>query len=158
MNRRSNRGPNAALVAVCLTLALAVLAVPAGAAAIHFEKESVQAYEAQLHHGQIHALTFHPGTTTGHLHVSLNNGGHMTVAYASSEQGKLVAQAQAANARVKIAAVTTKKTAAVHHKLRYIAGGLLIVVIIVVLVVLLIGRRRAIIEDGPAPSGESAAP
>ena len=65
-----------------------MLAVPAGAAAVHFEKESVQAYEAQLHHGQIHALTFHPGTSTGHLHISLNNGGHMTVAYASSEQAK----------------------------------------------------------------------
>jgi hypothetical protein len=141
-----------------MAFAVTVLAVPAGAATVHFEKESVQAYEGQLHHGQVHALTFHPGTPTGHLHISLNNGGHMTVAYASSEQGKLVAQAQAANARVKIAAVQTKKTAAVHHKLRYIAGGILIVVIIVVLVVLLIGRRRAVAEDGPAPSGESASP
>ncbi len=156
MNRRSNRGPNALLVAVCLTLATAVLAVPAGAAAIHFEKESVQAYEAQLHHGQIHALTFHPGTSTGHLHISLNNGGHMTVAYASSEQAKLLAAAQAANARVKVATLQTKKTVAVKHKLRYIAGGILIVVIVIVLVVLLIGRRRAIVEDDATPSSESA--
>jgi hypothetical protein len=157
MNRRSSRRLNTVLVAVCMALAATVLAVPAGAAAVHFEKESVQAYEAQLHHGQVHALTFHPGTTTGHLHISLNNGGHMTVAYAPSEQAKLVAAAQAANARVKIATAPTKKTTAVKHKLRYIAGGILIVIIIVVLVVLLIGRRRAIAEDGSARSGESAA-
>lgn len=157
MNRLSRRS-GAALAVVCVGLAAAVLALPAGAATVHFEKESLQAYEGQLHHGQVHALSFHPGTPSGHLHISLNNGGHMTVLYASSEQGKLVAQAQAANARVKIATVQTKKTAAVHHKLRYIAGGILILVIIVVLVVLLVGRRRAVAEEGRTPSGESAAP
>jgi magnesium-transporting ATPase (P-type) len=141
-----------------LALAAAVFAVPAGAATVHFEKESLQAYEAQLHHGQVHALTFHPGTTAGHLHISLNNGGHMTVVYAQTEQGKLVAQAKAANARVKVAAAVTKKTTAVKHKLRYIAGGILIVVIVIVLMVLLIGRRRAVAEEGRPPSGESAAP
>lgn len=145
------------VVALCTALIAAMLVVPAGAAVIHFEKESLQAYEAQLHHGQVHALTFHAGSPSGHLHISLNNGGHMTVTYAPSEQAKLVAQAQAANARVKVAAAVTKKTAAVHHKLRYIAGGILIIVIVIVLVVLLIGRRRAIVEDGPAPSEESAA-
>lgn len=156
--KRSSRRPQVALAAICLALSVAVLAVPAGAASVHFEKESLQAYEAQLHHGQVHALTFHPGTTTGHLHISLNNGGHMTVEYAVSEQGKLVTQAQAANARVKIAAAVTKKTTAVKHKLRYIAGGILIVVIIIVLMVLLIGRRRAVADEGHAPSEESAAP
>lgn len=155
---RSSRAVNAAFAALCLALSAAVFALPAGAASVHFEKESIQAYEAQLHHGQIHALTFHPGGTVGHLHISLNNGGHLTVAYATTEQGKLVAQAQAANARVKIAAATTKKTVAAKHKLRYIAGGILILVIIVVLIVLLIGRRRAVAAEEPAPSGESAAP
>jgi hypothetical protein len=149
---------NAVLAAVCALLAAAVVAVPAGAATvIHFQKESVGAYEAQLHHGEVHALTFHPGATTGHLHISLNNGQHMTVAYASTEQGKLVAQAQADHARVQVAAVTVKKAAPAKHKLRYIAGGILIVVIVIVLIVLLIGRRRALAEDGPAHSGESAA-
>ena len=142
---------------MCVAFAATVLAVPAGATTVHFEKESLAAYEGQLHHGQIHALTFHPGTTTGHLHISLNNGGHMTVAYAASEQSKLVAVAQAANARVKVATLQTKKTTAVKHKLRYIAGGVLIVVILIVLVVLLIGRRRAVAEEGPARPGESAA-
>ncbi len=155
---RSSRGPSVALGAVCLALVATVLAVPAGAATVHFQKESLQAYVGQLHRGEVHALTFHPGTTTGHLHISLNNGGHMTVTYATSEQPELVAAARAANARVQVAALKTKKTAAVKHKLRYILGGILIVVIIVVLIVLLIGRRRAMMDDGPAPSGESAAP
>jgi uncharacterized membrane protein len=156
--KRSSRRFDVALVALCIALGAAAFAVPAGAASVHFEKESLPAYEAQLHHGQVHALTFHPGTTTGHLHISLNNGGHMTVEYAVTDQGKLVAQAHTANARVKIAAAQTKKAAATKHKLRYIAGGILIVVIIIVLMVLLIGRRRAVADEAQAPSGESAAP
>jgi predicted NAD/FAD-dependent oxidoreductase len=156
MNRTSRR-LNAVLAPVCLALAAVVFAAPAGAAAIHFEKESQTEYEGQLHKGEVHAVTFHPGASTGHLHLSLNNGGHMSVTYAASRQGKLVAQAQAANARVKIATLKTKKTAAAHHKLRYIVGGILIVVILFVLVVLLIGRRRAAADEGQGPSGESAA-
>jgi len=135
-----------------------VLAVPAGAATVHFEKESMQAYEGELHKGEVHAVTFHPGSPTGHLHISLNNGGHMTVAYASTEQARLEAAARAANTRVKVASVSVKaKAAAVKHKLRYIVGGVLIVVIVIVLVVLLIGRRRAVAGEGPKPSEESAA-
>jgi uncharacterized membrane protein len=153
MNRSSRRF-DVGLLTLCLAIAAMVFAVPAGAAAVHFEKESLQAYEGELRHGEVHAVAFHPGTTTGHLHISLNNGGHMTVAYAASEQGKLVAEARAANARVKVAELATKKTAVVHHKLRYIAGGILIVVILVVLVVLLIGRRRAVAGEGRA-TGES---
>jgi hypothetical protein len=155
---RSTRRLNAVPAAICALLVAAVLAVPAGATTvIHFTTESVQAYEAQLHHGEIHALTFHPGATTGHLHISMNNGSHFTVAYAVSEQGKLVALAQANHARVQVATVTVKKTAPVKHKLRYIAGGILIVVIVIVLIVLLIGRRRALAEEGPARPGESGA-
>jgi hypothetical protein len=156
--KRSSRRPGPVLAAVCLALSAAVLAPPAGAATVHFEKESLQAYEVQLHHGQVHALTFHPGATTGHLHISLNNGGHMTVEYPVSEQGKFVAQAQTAKARVKVAPAVTTKSVAVKHKLRYIAGGILIVVILIVLIVLLVGRRRAVAEEDQAPSGESAAP
>jgi hypothetical protein len=156
---KTTRGLIAVPAAVCAMLVAIAIAVPAGAATvIHFQKESMQAYEVQLHHGEVHALTFHPGTTTGHLHISMNNGTHFTVAYLSSEQGKLVAQAQADHARVQIATVQVKKTAPVKHKLRYIAGGILIVVIVVVLIVLLIGRRRALAEEGPQRSGESAAP
>lgn len=141
-----------------LVFTLSVMAASAGAATVHFQKESLQAYEAELHHGEVHAATFHPGKTTGHLHISLNNGGHMTVTYAASEQAKLLAQARAANARVKLVAAKAKKAVApVKHKLRYIAGGILILVIIAVLVVLLIGRRRALAEQDARPSGEGAA-
>ncbi len=156
---RSSRRPNAALAATCLALAALVLAAPAGAAAIHFEKETLHAYEGQLHKGEVHAVTFHPGTGTGHMHISLNNGGHMTVEYPASRQAKLIAAAQAANTPVKVANATAKpKKAPVKHKLRYIVGGMLIVVIVVVLVVLLIGRRRALADgDHPTHQGESAA-
>lgn len=160
MNRSISR-PNAALALLCIAVLALLVAAPAVAAGIHFERESLKSYEGQLHKGEVHALTFHPGAggSAGHLHISLNNGEHMTVTYVASEQGKLVAQAQAANTRVKVATATTKKTAAVKHKLRYIAGGILIVVIVVVLIVLLVGRRRAVAgEDGPpASSGESTA-
>jgi hypothetical protein len=156
---RSTKALNAVLVVICATLGALVLALPAGAATvIHFQQETLPAYEVQLHKGEVHALTFHPGTTTGHLHISMNNGTHYTVAYAAGEQAKLVAQAEAGHARVQIAAVTVKKTAPVKHKLRYIAGGILIVVIIVVLIVLLIGRRRALVEESPRAPGESSAP
>jgi hypothetical protein len=156
---RSTKALNAVLVALCAALGALVLALPAGAATvIHFQQETLPAYEAQLHKGEVHALTFHPGTTTGHLHISMDNGTHYTVAYTTSEQGKLVAQAQADHARVQIATVTVKKAAPAKHKLRYIAGGILIVVIVVVLIVLLIGRRRALAEEGPRASGESTAP
>lgn len=155
---RSSRSLPAALAAVCVALAAGALAVPAGAAALHFEQETLKAYEGQLHKGEVHAVTFHSGSPGGHLHISLNNGGHMTVEYPASQQAKLVAAAEAANTRVKVATVKAKKTAAVKHKLRYIAGGLLILVVLVVLVVLLIGRRRALAEgDSRSPRGESAA-
>ena len=141
----SSRRLNAALASICLALAAVVLAAPAGAATtVHFQKESLSAYEGQLRRGEIHAVVFHPASPTGHLHISLNNHLHFTAVYASSEQGRLVAEAEAAHARLDVLPVAAKP--AVKHKLRYIAGGILIVVIVVVLVVLLIGRRRALAE------------
>jgi len=158
---RSIRRPNAALAVLCTAILSLLVAAPALAAGTHFERESLKSYEGQLHKGEVHALTFHPATggSAGHLHISLNNGEHMTVTYVAGEQGKLVAQAQAAGARVKVATATAKKAAPVKHKLRYIAGGILIVVIVVVLIVLLVGRRRAAAGEGEpqAPPGESAA-
>lgn len=150
MNKLSRRTSILALSAALLSLALAVPAL-----AVHFEKESLQSYEGQLHHGEVHALGFHPGSPTGTLHISLNDGEHKTVSYPAADQNKLVAQAQAGGARVKVAAAVTKATA-VKHKLRYIAAGVLIAVIVVVLIVLLIGRRRAVAGEGPKPSEESA--
>jgi len=148
---RSSRLPAAVLLALSIALA-----APALALAIHFESEGLSAYEAQLHHKQVHADAFHPGTPTGHLHVSLNDGKHMTVAYAPAQQARLVAQAQAVGAHVQVAKAAAK-TAPVKHKLRYIAAGILIVVILIVLAVLLIGRRRTLAEEAPEAPGESSA-
>jgi hypothetical protein len=159
MNRTIRR-PNATLAVLCIAILSLLVAAPAIAAGVHFERESLKSYETQLHKGEVHALTFHPpsgGGSAGHLHISLNNGEHLSVTYAATEQGKLVAQAQAANARVKVATVTVKKTAPVKHKLRYIAGGILIVVIVVVLIVLLVGRRRAVAGDRAESSQGGAA-
>lgn len=155
MNRTSTRRTNFALGFACLALVAVTLAVPAGAAAVHFKTESLKTYEGQLHHHEVHALTFHGASQTGHLHVSLNNGDHMTVAYPAGEQGKLVTQAREAGARVQVATVKAAKAATkVKHKLRYIAGGVLILVILIVLVVLLVGRRRAVAMEDEQEQGE----
>ena len=151
----SRRRPSVVLAGLCTVLAAAVFAVPAGAV-VHFEKESLSAYEGQLRHKQVHADAFHPGASTGHLHVSLSDGKHMTVAYAPAQQARLVAQAQAVGAHVQVAKAAAK-TAPVKHKLRYIAAGILIVVILIVLAVLLIGRRRTLAEEGREAPRESSA-
>jgi hypothetical protein len=120
-----------------------------GATAIHFEPESLPALEAQLHQRQVHALSFHPAATTGHIHVSLSDGRHMTVVYVPAEQAHLIAVAQADGARVVIAKAKPKAAAKpAKHKLRYIAAGILVIVIVVVAAVLLIDRRRKLGEAG----------
>jgi hypothetical protein len=131
---------------LCLSLLLAAtLAAPVLAAtAVHFQRESYQAFLVQLRKGEVHAVVLHPQGYKAH--ISLDNGGHMTATYPPAEVAKLEAQARAHNASFTVAAATHKSTAT-HHKLRYIAGGILIVVVIVVLVVLLVGRRRALVED-----------
>lgn len=144
------------LLATLLASGLALTSVAPALAAIHFEKESLAAYEGQLRKKQIHADAFHPGTPVGHLHVSLNDGKHMTIEYAPAQQAKLVAQAQASGTRVKVATAKAKSTAAVKHKLRYYAAGALVVVILIVLAVLLIGRRRTLAEEGREAPGESS--
>jgi hypothetical protein len=142
----------AAASAACLLAALLALSATAlGASAIHFEPESLAALEGQLHHGQVHALSIHPAAVTGHIHVSLNDGGHKTVAYAvaSADVAKLTAIARAQGTPVAVAKAKPKKAAkAAKHKLRYIAAGILVVVIIVVAAVLLIDRRRKLGEAG----------
>jgi hypothetical protein len=127
------------------------------ATTIHFERETVPALKTQLAHAQVHALSFHPASPTGHVHVSLNDGRHMTVAYASSEQAQLLAVAHQANTPVTIAKAKTTVAKPAHHKLRYIAGGILVLVIIVVLAVLLIDRRRKLGEAGGEAAGDGAA-
>ena len=147
------------LVLVVGSVACAAIGPPAlAASAVHYEHEELPAFEAQLHHGEVHAVAFHPGSGTGHIHVSLNDGRHMTVLYSESEQAHLIALTRADHAPVVIATAKSKAASKpVHHKLRYIAGGILIVVIVVVAAVLLIDRRRKLGEAGPTEAGPSGA-
>ncbi|MGO9319689.1 MAG: hypothetical protein ACLQBY_02635 [Solirubrobacteraceae bacterium] len=146
-----------ALWSACVALALAAGTTALAASVIHFQPESLPALEGQLGHHEVHALTFHPGTGAGHIHVSLNDGRHMTVPYATAEQAQLVALAGKDGTTVAIAAAKPKAAKApVHHKLRYIAAGILVVVIVVVAAVLLIDRRRKLGEAGGDRAAESA--
>jgi hypothetical protein len=141
------RAPWIALLAAALTLALTASA--SAATVIHFQPESVSALNVQLHHHEVHALTFHPTPAPGHVHVSLNDGRHLTVVYTASEEAQLVALAHADGTPVAVAVAKPKAAAKpVHHTLRYVAGGILVVVIIVVAAVLLVDRRRKLGEEG----------
>jgi len=147
----------AASVACTLGACLAMSATALGASPIHFEPESVSALEGQLHHSQVHALSVHPAATTDHVHVSLNDGRHMTVAIASAEEAHLIAIARAQGTPVAIAKAKPKKAVkAAKHKLRYIAAGILVIVIIVVAAVLLLDRRRKLGEAGGDEASEGA--
>jgi hypothetical protein len=136
-----------ALLSTVLTVALAASA--SAATVIHFQSESLPAFEAQLHKHEVHAVTFHPTPAPGHIHVSMNDGRHYTVVYAAGEQAQLVALATAGGARYAIATVKPKAAKSTHHTLRYIAGGIVIVVIVVVVTVLLVDRRRKLNDGGP---------
>jgi hypothetical protein len=156
MNRSMTRVPRIALLSALLTLAFAASA--SAATAIHFQSEGLPALKAQLHHHEVHALTFHPVPAPGHIHVSMSDGRHFTVTYLATEQPQLVVLARASGARYAVAVAKPKATAKAHHTLRYIAGGIVIVVILVVATVLLIDRRRKLNEGAPAASapGDSA--
>jgi hypothetical protein len=158
MSHSIRRSTLRALAALFMLLTLAgTLAGPVLAATvIHFQRESYEALLLQLRKGEVHAVVLHPQGYKAH--VSLDNGGHMTVTYKPSQVAALEAQAHAHDSSFTVASAT-HKTTATHHKLRYIAGAILIVVIVVVLAVLLVGRRRALAEeeDGAAAAGEAAA-
>jgi hypothetical protein len=154
MNNRSTRVLRIALLSALLTLAFAASA--SAASATHFQPEGLPALKAQLHHHEVHALTFHPAPAPGHIHVSMNDGRHFTVIYLATEQPQLVVLAHASGARYAVAVAKPKAAAKAHHTLRYIAGGIVIVVILVVAGVLLVDRRRKLNEGAsgtaPAPS------
>jgi hypothetical protein len=149
MSYRSTRTTRIALLGALLTLAFAASA--SAATAIHFQPEGLPALKAQLHHHEVHALTFHPAPAPGHIHVSMNDGRHFTVIYTAAEQPQLIVLAHANGARYAVAIAKPKAAAkAVHHTLRYIAGGIVIVVILIVAAVLLVDRRRKLNEGTPA--------
>lgn len=142
-----------AALLMLLTLAGALAAPVFATTVIHFQRESYEALLVQLRKGEVHAVVLHPQGYKAH--VSLGDGGHMTVTYKPSEVAALEAQAHAHGSSFTVATATHKTTAA-HHKLRYIAGAILIVVIVIVLAVLLVGRRRALVEEENA--GAATAP
>jgi hypothetical protein len=138
-----------ALLAAVLMMALSAT-VASAASVIHFQSENGAALTLQLHHHEVHALTFHPTPAPGHVHVSLNNGRHFTVVYpAAAEEAKFVALARADGTPVAVAVAKPKAAAkSAHHTLRYVAAGILVLVIIVVAAVLLVDRRRKLGEEG----------
>jgi hypothetical protein len=143
---QSIRAPRIALLGAFLTLAMAASALAASTTTIHFQPEGLPPLEVQLHHREVHALTFHSTPAPGHIHVSMNDGRHFTVIYSTTEQAHLIALAHANGARYTVATVKAKPAKSTHHTLRYIAGGIVIVVIIVVVAVLLVDRRRKLNE------------
>lgn len=159
MSSRATRLTWAALAAVvvlaaCLPGLACTGALAASTGAIHFQREDLQALEAQLHRHEVHAAVFHPTPAPGHLHVAMNDGRHYTVVYTAGEQARLIALARAGGASAAVA-TPKAKPAAKHHKLRYIAAAILIVVILVVAAVLLVDRRRKLRE---AERGAASAP
>jgi hypothetical protein len=145
---RLTRAVRIALLSAVLAVALATATSASAATVIHFQSESLPAFEAQLHKHEVHAVTFHPTPAPGHIHVSMNDGRHYTVVYAAGEQAHIVALATAGGARYAVATVKPKAAKSTHHTLRYIAGGIVIVVIVVVVTVLLVDRRRKLGEGG----------
>jgi hypothetical protein len=145
---RLTRAALIALLGAVLTMTLAVGA--SVATVIHFQSESLPAFEAQLHKHEVHAVTFHPTPAPGHIHVSMNDGSHFTVIYNTGEQARLVALAHSDGVRYTVATVKPKAAKSTHHTLRYIAGGIVVVVIVVVVTVLLVDRRRKLNEGGGA--------
>ncbi len=160
--RKSIAGPAVVLtacLAACLLalspLVLALGAVDAAAATIHYQHESYEEFQKQLAAGQIVAVTFNKKPHSAH--ILLKDGRHVLAIYPSHNEPQIAA---ALTAKGVVVAVEKPKTKAkpVHHTLRYIAGGILVVVILAILAVLLIGRRRNVAEAAePAGSVGSGA-
>jgi len=132
------------LLLLCMLCALLAPAAARAAAAVHYEKESLQEYEKQLAAGQVKAATFNKKVRS--LHLELTDGRHVKVIYGPGGEPALAKALEAKHVPVTIekAAQANKeaKKAPVKHKLRYIAGGILLLVIVVVGGVLLVDRRR----------------
>jgi hypothetical protein len=129
---------------LCLTLGLSSAAQAAGDASIHYESESLQAYEQQLHSAQIASVVVNKRLRS--LRITLKNGQHVKARYAAHQEPKVVAAIEAKKISVTILTPTEAeaeaKSVPKHHKLRYIAAAAVIVVIAIVAGVLYIRRKR----------------
>jgi hypothetical protein len=134
----------AAASLLCLALALAAPAGAGAEAAVHYTRESIQAYEGQLSGGEIAAATINK--RVGSVRLTLKNGQHYLIHYKAHEEPAVAAALGAKNVPVTVLKASEAQKEAskapVKHKLRYIAGGILVVVVIVVGAVLLVDRRR----------------
>lgn len=151
MNSRIRRATGSLLALV--TLALLCLA-SVSAAAVHFQHESYQAFQAQVAAGQVHAVTFNKKAHT--VHVSLNDKRHVLASYPSRDEPQIAAALQAKGVSVKVAKHAPKAAASGHHTLRYVAAGLLLVVIAIVALVLGLNRRRPRTQEPQEPRGRES--
>lgn len=137
--------PRAMLATLCLGLALLVSAASAGAAEdVHYVKETLPQFEAQLSGHQIEVATFNKRIRT--VRLTLKNGEHKLVIYKAKGSPELIAKLQARHVPVtilsKAAAEQEAKEKPRHHKIRYIVGAVVVAIIVIVGLVLLISRRR----------------
>jgi hypothetical protein len=129
------------------------------ASVVHFQPESLSAFQRQLAAGEIHAVTFNKIPHS--MHLSLNDHQHLLVVYPPQQYKAVFAQVTAKGVSVKFVKHAKAAAKPAHHKLRYIAGGILVLFIVVVLIVLLVGRRRTLLEElsaetpSPEPEGSS---
>ena len=135
------------------TVRTATAPPPAG---VHYEEESLEAFETQLHSADIAEAEFNK--VAHHLHLTLRDGRHQLVDYEGHQEPTLQQRLLAAGVPVTIE-FTTTSTKSTHHTLRYVAAGILVVVLIV-LGVLLVARRRRLaqLEEQPGAGGQPASP
>ena len=134
--------PLGLLALLALFAALVLPAAGLAAATPTYIKESQQAYEKQLHSGEIAEATFNKKLRS--LHIKTKQGNLYLYKYPKKGEPALASQLTAAHIPVTILkpSEAAKEAKPAKHKLRYIAGGILIVVILIVGVVLLVNRRR----------------
>jgi len=135
--------PLGLLALLALFAALVLPAAGLAAATPKYIKESQQAYEKQLHGGEIASATFNKKLRS--LHIKTKNGTLYLYKYPAKGEPALASQLTAAHVPINVLkpSEAAKEVKPVKHKLRYIAGGILIVVILIVGVVLLVNRRRS---------------
>jgi hypothetical protein len=166
------RDRRALVMAACLALAFcAALAAPSAqasaavsatvatatapsTASVHYEEESLEAFEAQLRAAALARAEFNK--VAHHLHLTLRDGRHVLVDYPGHEQPQLQAKLLAAGVPVTIE-YTTKAAKPAHHTLRYVAAGALVVVVIL-LGVLLVARRRRLASGQQGGVGAEMTP
>lgn len=143
MTGQKRHRPLGLLVLLALSAALAVPAAGLAATAARYTDETKQAYEQQLHSGQIAEATFNKKLRS--LHVKTRSGELFLYRYPRKGYPPLEAQLRAHHVPVSVLkpSEAAKEVKPVKHKLRYIAGGILVVVIVIVGVVLLVNRRRS---------------